>query len=58
MSMRYNHGEIMARGAEPDQEQRFFRMGTDPSAMYDPIAVDFNDPTRVLSKWGTRKRRV
>jgi hypothetical protein len=39
---------------EPDLNQRFFRFGTDPAAMRDPVAVahtsDFDDTVR--NRWG------
>lgn len=36
---------------EPDLDKRFFRIGTDPSGMKEPMAVDLSKPIDI-SKWG------
>lgn len=41
---------------ELNPERRFFRCGTDPSGMVDPVAVDPSKPDDVLRKWGGVKR--
>ena len=37
---------------ELNPEVRFFRMGTDPSGMVMPVAVDLTKPEDALSRWG------
>lgn len=40
---------------EPNIEERFFRIGTDPSCMRDPMRVDLSDGSgleEALRKWG------
>lgn len=39
---------------EPDVEQRFFRLGTDPRHMIKPMEADLMNPASVLRMWGKR----
>lgn len=58
------HGEIMAGRPgmveiefldEPDVNRRFWRIGTDPAGMRDPIAVDLVDPMPAIYRYLRRK---
>jgi len=55
------HGEAMAEHAlhmieiefldEANVNERFFRFGSDPSGMVDPLAVDLAKPFNIASVW-------